>query len=157
ASPARWRRNSSTTASALRSSVTSPDGPMRANLCATSSPRQIADRGSALRPISTSSPIGLRRSEQPDPGKRLHADLRLRRAAAHASISTVVRCPGRTHWQRGYCMALSILDVGLRLGAAALAGAAIVINRDLTNKPIGMRTLGLVALGAASATVAVIE
>ncbi|MPZ37411.1 MAG: MgtC/SapB family protein [Rhizobiales bacterium] len=54
-------------------------------------------------------------------------------------------------------MDLPILDVGVRLGAAALAGAAIGINRDLTNKPIGMRTLGLVALGAAAATVATIQ
>jgi putative Mg2+ transporter-C (MgtC) family protein len=30
-----------------------------------------------------------------------------------------------------------------------LAGAAIGVNRDLANKPIGMRTLALVALGAA--------
>jgi putative Mg2+ transporter-C (MgtC) family protein len=54
-------------------------------------------------------------------------------------------------------MDLSTLDVGLRLGAAALAGAIIGINRDLTNKPIGMRTLGLVALGAATAAIATIE
>lgn len=54
-------------------------------------------------------------------------------------------------------MDLSTLDVGLRLGAAALAGAVIGINRDLTNKPIGMRTLGLVALGAATVAVAAIQ
>jgi putative Mg2+ transporter-C (MgtC) family protein len=54
-------------------------------------------------------------------------------------------------------MDLSFLDVGLRLGAAALTGAAIGINRDLTDKPIGMRTLGLVALGAAVAAVATIQ
>jgi putative Mg2+ transporter-C (MgtC) family protein len=54
-------------------------------------------------------------------------------------------------------MDLSFLEVGLRLGAAALAGAAIGINRDLADKPIGMRTLGLVALGAASVAVAAIE
>jgi putative Mg2+ transporter-C (MgtC) family protein len=40
-------------------------------------------------------------------------------------------------------------DIVLRLGAAVLAGAAIGVNRDLANKPIGMRTLALVALGAA--------
>lgn len=51
-------------------------------------------------------------------------------------------------------MDLSYLDVGLRLAAAALAGAAVGINRDLANKPIGMRTLGLVALGAATVSVA---
>lgn len=54
-------------------------------------------------------------------------------------------------------MDLSYLDVGLRLGAAALAGAAIGVNRDLADKPIGSRTLGLVALGAASVAVAAIE
>ena len=54
-------------------------------------------------------------------------------------------------------MDLSFLDVGLRLGAAALSGAVIGINRDLASKPIGMRTLGLVALGAATAAVATIQ
>jgi putative Mg2+ transporter-C (MgtC) family protein len=54
-------------------------------------------------------------------------------------------------------MDLAFLDVGLRLGAAALTGAAIGINRDLANKPIGMRTLGLVALGAATVSVATIQ
>jgi putative Mg2+ transporter-C (MgtC) family protein len=54
-------------------------------------------------------------------------------------------------------MDLSYLDVGLRLGAAALVGAAIGINRDLADKPIGMRTLGLVALGAATVSVAATE
>jgi putative Mg2+ transporter-C (MgtC) family protein len=41
------------------------------------------------------------------------------------------------------------IEIVLRLGAAVLAGAAIGVNRDLANKPIGMRTLALVALGAA--------
>lgn len=54
-------------------------------------------------------------------------------------------------------MDLSFLDVGLRLGAAAMTGAVIGLNRDLTNKPIGMRTLGLVALGAAAVSVATIQ
>ena len=54
-------------------------------------------------------------------------------------------------------MDLSYLEVGLRLGAAAAAGATIGINRDLANKPIGMRTLGLVALGAAVVSVASIQ
>jgi putative Mg2+ transporter-C (MgtC) family protein len=51
-------------------------------------------------------------------------------------------------------MELPIAEVALRLGSATLAGAAIGINRDLAQKPIGVRTLGLVALGAATATVA---
>ena len=48
-------------------------------------------------------------------------------------------------------------DVLLRLGAATLAGMAIGFNRDLANKPIGMRTLALVSLGAATVTVASIQ
>jgi putative Mg2+ transporter-C (MgtC) family protein len=43
------------------------------------------------------------------------------------------------------------------LGAAALAGALVGINRDLAQKPIGVRTLGLVALGAATVTVATVQ
>ncbi len=54
-------------------------------------------------------------------------------------------------------MDLSPLDITLRLGAAALAGGAIGINRDLANKPIGVRTLGLVSLGAATVSVATIQ
>jgi putative Mg2+ transporter-C (MgtC) family protein len=52
---------------------------------------------------------------------------------------------------------LDYTDVGMRLGAATLAGALIGINRDLAQKPIGVRTLGLVALGAAAVTVAAIQ
>ncbi len=48
-------------------------------------------------------------------------------------------------------------DALMRLGAATATGIAIGINRDLTNKPIGMRTLALVALGAAAVTVASIQ
>jgi putative Mg2+ transporter-C (MgtC) family protein len=52
---------------------------------------------------------------------------------------------------------LSYIDVGLRLGAAALAGGMIGINRDLADRPIGTRTLGLVALGAAGVAVGTIQ
>ncbi len=52
---------------------------------------------------------------------------------------------------------MDIVDIVLRLGAAALAGAAIGVNRDLANKPIGMRTLALVALGAAAIALAGIQ
>ena len=48
-------------------------------------------------------------------------------------------------------------DALLRLGAATVAGMAIGINRDLSHKPIGMRTLALVSLGAAAVTVAAIQ
>jgi putative Mg2+ transporter-C (MgtC) family protein len=54
-------------------------------------------------------------------------------------------------------MDLAIGDILLRLGTATAAGMAIGLNRDLANKPMGMRTLGLVALGAAVATVATIQ
>lgn len=54
-------------------------------------------------------------------------------------------------------MDLEITEIGIRLGAAAVAGGAIGINRDLAQKPIGIRTLGMVALGAATVTVATIQ
>jgi len=44
---------------------------------------------------------------------------------------------------------LETWDIVLRLLAAMLAGAALGLNRDLHNKPTGVRTLGLVSLGAA--------
>ena len=46
-------------------------------------------------------------------------------------------------------------DIILRLGGATLIGAAIGLNRDLHGKPIGVRTLGLVGLASAMATLAV--
>jgi len=46
------------------------------------------------------------------------------------------------------------LDIALRLAAATLIGAAVGLNRDLHGKPTGIRTLGLVGLGAALATLA---
>jgi putative Mg2+ transporter-C (MgtC) family protein len=54
-------------------------------------------------------------------------------------------------------MDLSYLDVGVRLGAAAVAGGTIGINRDLADRPIGTRTLGLVALGAAAVALAAVQ
>jgi putative Mg2+ transporter-C (MgtC) family protein len=54
-------------------------------------------------------------------------------------------------------MTLDWTDILLRLGAAAAAGMILGINRDLANKPIGARTLGLVALGAAIAAVGTIQ
>jgi putative Mg2+ transporter-C (MgtC) family protein len=44
---------------------------------------------------------------------------------------------------------LDLSDVALRLLAAAAAGGLVGLNRDLADKPIGVRTLGLVSLGAA--------
>ena len=54
-------------------------------------------------------------------------------------------------------MELELQEVGLRLLAAALVGGAIGINRDLEDKPIGMRTLGLVALSAAIVSIAALQ
>lgn len=44
------------------------------------------------------------------------------------------------------------LDILMRLGSAALIGGAIGLNRDLHHKASGLRTLSLVGLGAALAT-----
>ena len=45
-------------------------------------------------------------------------------------------------------------EVVLRLGAALVIGGAVGLNRDLHGKPAGMRTHGLVSLGAAVAAMA---
>src|SRR5215213_9996060 len=42
-----------------------------------------------------------------------------------------------------------LLQTALRLAVATLAGMAIGLDRDLHDKPVGMRTLGLVSLGSA--------
>jgi putative Mg2+ transporter-C (MgtC) family protein len=44
---------------------------------------------------------------------------------------------------------LELLDIVARLVAAVAVGMGIGLNRDIADKPIGMRTLGLVSLGAA--------
>jgi putative Mg2+ transporter-C (MgtC) family protein len=49
------------------------------------------------------------------------------------------------------------LDTSLRLGAATLCGLLIGINRDTHEKPAGMRTLALVALGAALVTMSALQ
>ena len=46
-------------------------------------------------------------------------------------------------------------DIVMRLGLAALAGAALGLNRDLHGKPTGVRTLGLVGLASALIVIAV--
>jgi putative Mg2+ transporter-C (MgtC) family protein len=51
----------------------------------------------------------------------------------------------------------SLFDIFLRLGASTVAGMALGLNRDLRGKPTGIRTLGLVSLGVAIATVAVLH
>jgi putative Mg2+ transporter-C (MgtC) family protein len=49
---------------------------------------------------------------------------------------------------------MDTMEIALRLGAAALAGVALGLNRDLHGKPTGVRTLGLVGLGSALAVMA---
>ena len=51
-------------------------------------------------------------------------------------------------------VSLGYLEVFLRLGAAVLAGALIGLDREVRNKPAGLRTMALVALGAAVFVVA---
>ena len=46
-------------------------------------------------------------------------------------------------------MTLGYTDVVLRLGAAMIAGALIGLDREIRNKPAGLRTLTLVSLGSA--------
>lgn len=54
-------------------------------------------------------------------------------------------------------MELEIADAAIRMSAATASGAVIGINRDMAQAPIGVRTLGLVALGSATITVAAIQ
>lgn len=49
------------------------------------------------------------------------------------------------------------IDSALRLVAATAAGMAVGLDRDLSDKPTGVRTLGLVALGAALVALAGLE
>jgi putative Mg2+ transporter-C (MgtC) family protein len=49
---------------------------------------------------------------------------------------------------------MDYLEILLRLGAAVLMGGLIGLDRNLRGKPTGVRTLGLVALGAAMLTLA---
>ena len=46
-------------------------------------------------------------------------------------------------------------EIAIRLGVAALAGAALGLNRDLHGKPTGVRTLALVGTAAALIVIAV--
>jgi putative Mg2+ transporter-C (MgtC) family protein len=48
-------------------------------------------------------------------------------------------------------------DTVVRLGAALVIGGVIGLDRNLHHKPTGVRTLGLVALGAALAVLAVAQ
>lgn len=49
--------------------------------------------------------------------------------------------------------AIEVRDLVVRIGVAALIGAALGVNRELRDKPAGVKTHALVALGAALLTV----
>ena len=49
-------------------------------------------------------------------------------------------------------LSVSLLDVVLRIGAALLVGALVGLNRELRDKPAGLKTHTLVSLGAAVLT-----
>ena len=50
---------------------------------------------------------------------------------------------------------MSTLEIALRLGAAALVGVLIGLNRDLHGKSTGVRTLGVLCLGSALAVLSI--
>src|SRR5262245_7592036 len=54
-------------------------------------------------------------------------------------------------------MTFEFTEILLRICAATAAGIVLGINRDLQNKPIGARTLGLVSLGTATVAVSAIQ
>src|SRR5262249_4217042 len=49
---------------------------------------------------------------------------------------------------------MDYLEILVRLSVAALVGGAIGLDRDLHGKPVGVRTLGIVSLGAAMIVIA---
>lgn len=54
-------------------------------------------------------------------------------------------------------MSLGYLDVFFRLGAAVLVGAVIGFDREVRDKPAGLRTLTLVSLGSAVFTLTALD
>jgi putative Mg2+ transporter-C (MgtC) family protein len=78
---------------------------------------------------------------------RIRHDSNERSAWVHRSFHDCTRRP----------IELELSDVVVRLFAAAAAGGLIGVNRDLAQKPMGVRTLGLVSLGAATAALAVFQ
>lgn len=50
---------------------------------------------------------------------------------------------------------MDTIEIAIRLGIAALAGAMLGLNRDLHGKPTGVRTLGLVGLASALIVIAI--
>jgi putative Mg2+ transporter-C (MgtC) family protein len=54
-------------------------------------------------------------------------------------------------------VSLGYLDVFFRLGAAVLVGAVIGFDREIRDKPAGLRTLTLVSLGSAVFTLTALD
>ena len=54
-------------------------------------------------------------------------------------------------------LSLTYLEVFFRLGAAGLAGALIGFDREIRDKPAGLRTLTLVSLGSAVFTLTALD
>ncbi len=54
-----------------------------------------------------------------------------------------------TFWEEFFSSSVGATDAGLRLLVAAVLGAAIGIDREMRGKPFGLRTIMLVAVGAA--------
>lgn len=52
---------------------------------------------------------------------------------------------------------MSAAELALRLGIAALCGAALGLDRELREKPLGLRTFMLVSLGAAAFSILTLE
>ncbi|MEQ8389880.1 MAG: MgtC/SapB family protein [Thalassospira sp.] len=52
---------------------------------------------------------------------------------------------------------IGVIDMVMRLCAATVIGMVIGLNRDVNGKPTGMRTLALVALGAAVVSVVAVH
>jgi putative Mg2+ transporter-C (MgtC) family protein len=72
-------------------------------------------------------------------------------------LRAIVAAYGRLAVKGASSVDIEWSDVIVRLFAATLAGGVVGLNRDLAGKPIGVRTLGLVSLGAATVSVASIQ
>ena len=83
---------------------------------------------------------------------RCHTPERLDRPAVFSRLRHEQRAPREASNHD-----LGMGRIVLRLGAAAGAGMLLGVNRDLQNKPIGTRTLGLVSLGTALVAVSAIQ
>jgi putative Mg2+ transporter-C (MgtC) family protein len=75
-------------------------------------------------------------------------------AAGNLGPSFHIDQPYLSKWGR---MHASEIEQVLRLAAATVCGIAVGFNRELRGKPLGMRTLALVALGSAIAALSALD